>query len=349
MSRVLSSEMFSTLPSRLKHDVSNDLDITKRPRRNRKSVAIRSLVQETHLHPSQFVAPLFVLEGSKEKLPIASMPGVYRYSLDLLLKEVEELVKCGVNAVDLFAVIPKEKKDPVGSEALREDNLLCRSVTALKKAFPEVCIMADVALDPFTSHGHDGLVDAQGRVINDATVHVLAKMSVLLAHAGVDVIAPSDMMDGRVAYIRAAMDRAGFTDVSILAYAAKYASAFYGPFRDALSSAPQFGDKKGYQMNPANRREAVLESLLDEAEGADMLMIKPALAYLDVIAAVREETNLPVCGYHVSGEYAMVKAAAERGWIDGDKVMAECLLSIKRAGADFIFTYAAKEVAALLR
>jgi porphobilinogen synthase len=348
MIRVLSSEMFSTLPTRLKHDSSNDLDLPKRPRRNRKSAAIRALVQETHLHPSQFVAPLFVLEGTKEKLPISSMPGVFRYSLDLLLKEVEQLIKCGVNAVDLFAVVPKEKKDPMGSEALRDDNLLCRSIAALKKEFPDVCVMADVALDPFTSHGHDGLVDSQGRVINDVSVHALAQMSLLLADSGVDVIAPSDMMDGRIANIRSVLDKTGYADVSILAYAAKYASAFYGPFRDALSSAPQFGDKKGYQMNPANRREAIIECLLDESEGADMLMIKPALAYLDVIAAVREKTNLPVCGYHVSGEYAMVKAAAERGWIDGDKVMAECLLSIKRAGADFIFTYAAKEMALYL-
>lgn len=349
MIRVLSSEMFSNLPTLLQNHENEALDIPQRPRRNRKSSSIRSLVRETHLHPSQFVAPLFVVEGTKQKLDIPSMPGVFRYSLDLLIKEVEQLLKCGINAVDLFAVIPKEKKDPMGSEALREDNLLCKSVRTLKTAFPELCVMADVALDPFTSHGHDGLVDAQGRVINDATVHTLGKMSLLLAGAGVDVIAPSDMMDGRIGHIRRALDKGGYSDVSLLAYAAKYASAFYGPFRDALSSAPQFGDKKGYQMDPANRREAILECLLDESEGADMLLIKPALAYLDVIAAVREQTSLPIGGYHVSGEYAMVKAAAERGWIDGDKVMAECLLSIKRAGADFIFTYAAKEMAAFVK
>ncbi len=325
------------------------LDLSQRLRRNRKSQSIRALVQETHLQPANFVAPLFILEGSGAKQEISSMPGVFRYSIDLLLKEVEELMHLGIRSVDLFPVIAKEKKDAWGSEALREDNLLVLAVSALKKEFPELCVMADIALDPFTDHGHDGLVNENGCVINDETVVALSQMAILTAHAGADIVAPSDMMDGRVGYIRKALDGAGFHDVGILAYAAKYASAFYGPFRDALSSTPKFGDKKGYQMNPANRREALLECLLDEAEGADMLMIKPALAYLDIIVKAREATLLPIGAYHVSGEYAMVKAAAQNGWIDGERAMYECLLSIKRAGADFILTYAAREMSLLLR
>lgn len=343
--RVLSSEMFSSLPTLLRDESTQSLNLPIRPRRNRKSPAVRALLQETRLHPSDFIAPLFVQEGTKQQTLISSMPGVFRFSIDLLLKEISQLVAVGIQAIDLFPVVPKEKKDSSGSEALREDNLICRAIRAVKKEFPSLCVMADVALDPYTDHGHDGLVDVEGYVLNDESVRVLGNMSLLLADAGVDVIAPSDMMDGRVGYIRALLDKEEHTDVSILAYAAKYASSFYGPFREALSSSPQFGDKQGYQLNPANKREAILESLLDVAEGADMLLVKPALAYLDVIAAIRENTQLPVGGYHVSGEYAMVKAAAERGWIDGDRVMMECLLSIKRAGADFIFTYAAKEMA----
>lgn len=325
------------------------IDLPIRLRRNRKSPAIRALLQETRLYPTDFVAPLFVLEGKLVKQAIASMPGVYRYSIDLLLKEVEECLKLGIQAVDLFAVISPDKKDPYGSEALREDNLLLRAVYALKSEFPHLCVMADIALDPFTDHGHDGVVNNEGEVLNDATLKVLGKMSLLCAQAGVDVVAPSDMMDGRVGYIRSLLDQKGFSHVSILAYAAKYASAFYGPFRDALSSAPKFGDKKGYQLNPANKREALLECQLDEREAADMLLIKPALAYLDIIAKVKESTHLPVGAYHVSGEYAMVKAAAQQGWINGDRVMYECLLSIKRAGAEFILTYAAKEMAKRLK
>jgi len=316
-----------------------------RLRRNRKSAAIRGLLQETRLHPSDFIAPLFVLEGDRNQQAIASMPGVFRLSIDLLLREVEELLSLGIQAVDLFMVIPSDKKDALGSEALREDNLLVRSVKALKAEFPQLCVMVDIALDPFTDHGHDGLVNAEGKVMNDATLQVLGQMSLLAAEAGVDVVAPSDMMDGRVGYIRSVLDQAGFIDVSILAYAAKYTSAFYGPFRQALNSSPKFGDKKGYQLNPANKREALLECQLDEREAADMLLIKPALAYLDVIAKVKENTYLPVGAYHVSGEYAMIKAAAQNGWLDGERAMHECLLSIKRAGADFILTYAAKEMA----
>ncbi len=349
--------MFSTAPSATKKSPSacehqapaEGFDLAKRPRRNRKSPAMRGLLQETRLHASNFVAPCFVLEGTAQKQAIASMPGVYRLSIDLLLKEVETLLKLGVRAINLFPVIPADQKDSLGSAALRDDNLLVRSIRALKGEFPELCVMADIALDPFTDHGHDGLVDGDGYVINDATVIKLAEMSILTAQAGADVVAPSDMMDGRVAYIRAALDRAGFDTVSILAYAAKYASAFYGPFREALSSAPKFGDKKGYQLNPANTREALIECLLDEDEAADMLLIKPALAYLDIIAKVRQATHLPIGAYHVSGEYAMVKAAAQQGWIDGERVMKECLLSIKRAGADFILTYAAREMAEQLK
>lgn len=322
-----------------------DEELFRRPRRNRQSDAIRRLVQETHLHPSQLVSPLFIVEGTGQLQEIGSMPGIYRYSLDLLLKEVALLYQLGIRAVDLFCYVPNEKKDAQGSEAVKQGNHLQQAVRLLKKEFPELCVMVDIALDPFTTHGHDGVVNDKGMVDNDATLPVLAQMSVLAAEAGADIVAPSDMMDGRVAYIRKALDKKGFSSVGILSYAAKYASAFYGPFREALNSAPKFGDKKSYQMNPANVREALLECQLDEWEGADMLLIKPALPYLDVIAKVRAATNLPVGAYHVSGEYAMVMAAAQKGWLDASKVFLECLLSIKRAGADFILTYAAKQVA----
>lgn len=319
--------------------------LLKRPRRNRKSAAIRALVQENHLHASQLIAPLFVLEGEKRIEQIHSMPGVQRLSIDLLLKEVEELYRLGIRAVDLFPFIPAEKKDTEGSEAWQEGNLITQAIRALKKALPEMCVMVDVALDPYTTHGHDGVVDSSGKILNDPTLEALGRMSLLAAEAGADVIAPSDMMDGRVGYLRQALDQNGFQEINILSYAVKFASAFYGPFRDALQSAPKFGDKKTYQLNPANGREALLECLLDEAEGADMLMIKPALPYLDVIAQVKKTIPLPLGAYHVSGEYAVVMAAAERGWIDGERAMEECLMSIKRAGADFIFTYAAKNMA----
>lgn len=329
-------------------DLTDTINITKRPRRNRKSQAIRALVQETRLHPNNFVAPLFVLEGYNQKQPIVSMPGVFRLSIDLLIKEAITLYSQGVFAVDLFAVIPNEKKDREGSESYREGNLLQRAVIALKNEVPEMCVMVDIALDPFTDHGHDGLVNEQGQIVNDPTLKALLKMSLILAHAGADIIAPSDMMDGRVSYLRQGLDAAGFSDVGILAYAAKYASSFYGPFRDALQSAPKFGDKKTYQMNPANFREALLESALDEHEGADMLLIKPALPYLDVLSKLKAQSHLPIGAYHVSGEYSMVMAAGQNGWIDADKVMMESLLSIKRAGADFIFTYAANRMSHLI-
>ena len=323
-------------------------NLTYRPRRNRRSPAIRSLVQETRLHPSQLIAPLFVVDGIQERQPIASMPGVYRFSLDYLIEEVSSLYDNGIRAVDLFFRIAPELKDAYGSEAFRLNNLLQQTVRTLKKEIPEMCIMVDIALDPFTNHGHDGLLNSQGIVDNDMTLSILGKMSLLAAEAGADIIAPSDMMDGRIGYLRKVLDQEGFSEVGILAYAAKYASAFYGPFRDALGSSPQFGDKKTYQMNPANIREAILECRLDEEEGADMLLIKPALPYLDVIAKVKEVTTLPIGAYHVSGEYAMVMAAAEKGWVNADKVFEESLLSIRRAGADFILTYAAKRVAQAL-
>lgn len=340
--------MSSTTPSfLLESHVQHSLN--RRPRRNRQTAAIRGLLQETHLHPSQFVTPLFIVEGKEEQQAIASMPGVYRYSLDLLLKEVISLHELGIRAVDLFCYIPNEKKDAVGSEAIKRGNVLQQAIRLLKQEIPDMCLMVDIALDPFTTHGHDGVINGHGMVDNDATLQILARMSILAAEAGADIVAPSDMMDGRVAYIRTALDQAGFSSVGILSYAAKYASAFYGPFREALNSAPKFGDKKGYQMNPANVREALMECQLDELEGADMLLIKPALPYLDIITKVREITTLPLGAYHVSGEYSMVMAAAQQGWCDADRIFEECLMSIKRAGADFIFSYAGKRVAERLR
>lgn len=330
--------------SSVSSESSKEQELLRRPRRNRQSPAIRDLVQETRLHPSDLVSPLFVVEGSSQQQPIASMPGIYRYSLDLLINEARELHRLGIRAIDLFCYIPNEKKDAAGSEAVRSGNLLQEAIRLLKREIPDLCLMVDIALDPFTTHGHDGVLNEAGIVDNDLTLPVLGQMSLLAAEAGADIVAPSDMMDGRVAYIRRVLDAAGFSPVGIISYAAKYASAFYGPFREALNSAPKFGDKKGYQMNPANVREALLECRLDELEGADMLLIKPALPYLDVIAKVKEATTLPVGAYHVSGEYSMVMAAAQKGWLDAEKVFSECLLSIKRAGADFILTYAAKHV-----
>lgn len=324
------------------------LELPVRLRRKRSSPAIRSLLQETHLHPAQLVAPLFVVEGKGQKQMIASMPEVYRYSLDLLVEEVQELQRLGIAAVNLFAYVAPERKDRYGSEAFSSGNLLQQAIEAIKDKVPEICLMADIALDPYTDHGHDGVINAGGEVENDHTLELLGKMSLLAAKAGADLISPSDMMDGRVGYLRRLLDSEGYEHVGILAYAAKFASAFYGPFRDALNSAPRQGDKKGYQLNPANVREALLECALDEAEGADMLLVKPALAYLDVLAKVKEKTLLPVGAYHVSGEYAMLMAAARQGWLDKERALAESLLSIKRAGADFIFTYGAKQMAKLL-
>lgn len=326
-------------------NLATPLDISRRLRRNRKSPAIRAFVQETRLHPSQLIAPLFLLEGEGRREEILNMPGVHRLSIDLALKEIEELYSLGIRGINLFPLVPAEKKDPFGSEALRDDNLINRAIKRIKHALPEMCIMVDVALDPYTSHGHDGLINEKREILNDETVILLAKVSIGAAAAGADIVAPSDMMDGRVSYIRHALDQTGHTGVSILSYAAKYASAFYSRSPETLHSVPKFDDKTTYQINPANVREALIEISQDEMEGADMLLIKPALPYLDVITKVKERTDLPLGAYHVSGEYAMIKAAAEKGWIDGERAMMKSLISIKRAGADFILTCAAKEAA----
>jgi porphobilinogen synthase len=319
-----------------------------RPRRNRKSPAIRALLQENRLHRDHLIAPLFVLEGKNLKEPIFSMPEIYRLSLDYILEEVKQLYELGIKTVALFPVIPKEKKDPYGKESLVKDNLLARALKEIKNGFPDITLIADIALDPYTNHGHDGILNKKGDVDNDQTVLTLEQLSLHAAAAGADIVAPSDMMDGRIGAIRKTLDSCSFQETSILSYSAKYASAFYGPFREALSSSPLSGDKKSYQMHPANSREALLEAHLDAQEGADMLMVKPALPYLDIISKIKESVHIPVGAYHVSGEYSMVMAAAERGWLNADQVFLESLTSIKRAGAQFIFTYAAKKIATLL-
>jgi porphobilinogen synthase len=323
-------------------------DLIYRPRRLRRTEALRQLVQETHLRVQDLIYPLFVMEGENQRQEVESMPGCYRYTLDLLLKEVEEAANLGIPAVALFPVVPEEKKDPTGRESFNPEGLIQRAVRRIKQEIPEILVITDVALDPYNSDGHDGIV-RDGVILNDETVEVLVKQALSQAEAGTDIVAPSDMMDGRVGAIREALDEQGYTDVAILAYSAKYASAFYGPFRDALGSAPKWGDKKTYQMDPANAREALREVELDEAEGADIVMVKPALAYLDIIYRVKEATDLPVAAYNVSGEYTMIKAAEQKGWIDGKKVMMESLLAMKRAGADMILTYFAKEAALLLQ
>jgi porphobilinogen synthase len=325
------------------------LQLTKRPRRLRRNPSIRSLVQETHLSVDDLIYPMFVMEGENQRVEIPSMPGCYRYTLDLLLAEIAELYTLGIKAIALFPVVSESKKDDNGTESYNPEGLAQNTVRAIKAATPDTIVITDVALDPFTTHGHDGVIDEHGVILNDETVEILVKMSVSQAQAGCDMVAPSDMMDGRIGAIRQGLDAHGFTDVAILAYSAKYASAYYGPFRDALDSAPKFGDKKTYQMNPANAREALTEVELDIAEGADMVMVKPALAYLDIIHQVKANCNVPVAAYNVSGEYAMIKAAAQLGWIDEKKIIMETLLSIKRAGADLILTYFAKEVALILQ
>ena len=319
-----------------------------RPRRNRAKPALRRLVRETRLTTDNLVWPLFVQEGEGERTPIASLPGQARLSIDLLLEAAREAWEAGIPGVGLFPALPESEKDPLGSASTKPDGLLQRAVRALKSAVPDLLVITDVALDPYSSDGHDGVV-IDGRIDNDATLPILAAMAVSQAEAGADIVAPSDMMDGRVQAIREALDAAGFTDVAIGSYCAKYASAFYGPFRDALESAPRAGDKKTYQMDPANVREALRELALDEAEGADWVMVKPGLVYADVIQLLRANTDLPVAVYHVSGEYAMLRAAAERGWIDYDACLLESLIALKRAGADVIFTYAALDAARLLR
>jgi porphobilinogen synthase len=326
------------------------LDLLHRPRRLRRKAALRSLVRETVLRPSDFIAPLFVVDGKGAPEPIASMPGVFRYSIPDLLKECKALAKLGVPAVALFPKLDARFKDEEGSAALNEDALVLRAVRAIKKAVPELVVMTDIALDPYTTHGHDGVLTADGTdVANDLTVATLVDMAVLHARAGVDLVAPSDMMDGRVGAIRRALNKAGFDETGIMAYAAKFASAYYGPFRDAVGSAKAAGTnqlgKETYQLDPANRREALAEVALDEAEGADIVMVKPAGPYLDIIREVRNATLKPLAAYQVSGEYAQIHAAAKMGWLDLDKCRRESLLSIKRAGADMILTYFAKTTA----
>ena len=315
-----------------------------RPRRLRYTPAIRRLVRETELTVNDLIYPLFIMEGENQKVAIPSMPNCYRYSLDLLLKEVVNAYNLGINAIALFPLIPEDKKDNFGRESYNPDGLVPRAVKAIKKEVPEIIIITDVALDPFSIYGHDGIVE-DGKILNDETLEVLVKMSLSQAAAGANFVAPSDMMDGRVGAIRRALDAAGYLDVGILAYTAKYASAYYGPFRDALESAPKFGDKKTYQMDGANSREALREASLDITEGADIIMVKPALAYLDIIRRLRDSSHLPVAAYNVSGEYAMIKAAAKQGWIDEKSLILETLISMKRAGADLILTYFAADVA----
>jgi len=322
--------------------------LIQRPRRLRGNPGLRSMVQETQLTVDDLIYPMFVMEGENQKVEISSMPGCYRYTLDLLLEEIKQVKELGINAIALFPLIPEAKKDDVGTESYNPDGLVQTTVKAIKQAVPEILVITDVALDPFSIHGHDGIVDDKGVILNDPTVEVLVKMAISQAEAGTDIVAPSDMMDGRVGAIRQALDAAGYFDVAILAYSAKYASSYYRPFRDALDSAPKFGDKKTYQMDAANAREALKEVALDIAEGADIVMVKPALAYMDIIYQIKSTTNLPVAAYNVSGEYAMIKAAAQQGWIDEKKVILETLTSMKRAGADLILTYFAKEVALML-
>jgi porphobilinogen synthase len=347
--------MTATIPSKLSSrpatiatPSTSQQDLVHRPRRLRRNATLRRLVQENQLTVNDLIYPLFLTEGSNTKTEVASMPGCYRYSLDLLLQEIKEAWDLGIGAFALFPLVSDDLKDSYGTECHNPNGLIPRAIRAIKAAHPEALVITDIALDPYSSDGHDGVVK-DGEILNDETVAILARQAVCQAEAGTDIVAPSDMMDGRIGAIREALDDAGYTHVSILAYSAKYASAYYGPFRDALDSAPRFGDKKTYQMDPANSNEAIREVELDLAEGADMVMVKPALAYLDIIRRVKEISDVPVAAYNVSGEYAMIKAAAQKGWIDEKKVVMETLLSMKRAGADLILTYFAKDVAKNLK
>lgn len=321
--------------------------LQRRNRILRQSPAIRAIVAETALTPNDFIVPLFIDEGQGVEQEIASMPGYFRRSLDGTIKEVRELWSLGIKCILLFVKSKDELKDNTGKEAWNPHGLMQRSIKAIKEAIPDIVVMSDVALDPYSIYGHDGIVE-NGEIVNDATVEALIKMSLSHAAAGADWVAPSDMMDGRIGAIRAALEENNYTKTGIMAYSAKYASCFYGPFRDALDSAPGFGDKKTYQMDPANRLEAVKEALMDVEEGADIVMVKPALPYLDIIREVKNAVHVPVSAYNISGEYALIKAAARMGWIDEDKAILETLISIKRAGADLIATYFAKDAAKLL-
>ena len=325
------------------------LKITQRPRRNRKAAWSRRLVREHTLTVDDLIWPMFVVEGQRRREPIASMPGVERLSVDEVVRDAERAAELGIPAIAFFPFTEVALRDPTGSEALNADNLVCRAVRAVKRAVPEVGVLTDVALDPYTSHGHDGLL-RDGAILNDETVALLVEQALVQAEAGTDIIAPSDMMDGRVGAIRAGLDKAGFLDVQIMAYAAKYASAFYGPFRDAIGTkAALVGDKRTYQMDPGNSAEALREVRLDLDEGADAVMVKPGLPYLDIIRRVRDTFQVPTFAYQVSGEYAMIEAAARNGWLDGDRAMMEALLAFKRAGADGVLTYHAPRVAERLR
>lgn len=323
--------------------------VIHRPRRNRQNEAIRSMVRESYLSPDHFIAPLFVIDGKNLRIPIKSMPGHSRLSIDELIKEAKELFALGVKCVALFPAIDDKLKTPDAREAFNRDGLNARAIRAVKESVPGMLVMGDIALDPYSSEGHDGLVDPKtGEILNDPTLEVLAKQALCEAEAGADIIGPSDMMDGRVGFIRRALDDSRFQNTMIMSYTAKYASGYYGPFREALDSAPKKGDKKTYQMDPANSTEALREAQLDTDEGADILMVKPGLPYLDIIYRLKEMSTLPIAAYNVSGEYAMVKAAAANGWIDNDKVILETLTCFRRAGADIILTYFAKEAAGLL-
>lgn len=319
----------------------------QRNRRLRKSAALRALIQEHHLTPSDFIVPLFVIEGSQKKEAIASMPGYYRRSTDLLAKKVKSLWNMGLKSVLLFVKVPDDLKDNKGTEALNPEGLMQRSIRIIKNAVPEMVVMTDVALDPYSSFGHDGIVE-DGKIVNDPTVEILSEMALSHAQAGADVVAPSDMMDGRILAIRKCLEEQQFHDTVIMSYSAKYASSFYGPFRDALDSAPGFGDKKTYQMDFTNRREAITETQRDIEEGADIVMVKPGIAYLDILRDLRESITTPIAVYQVSGEYSMLKAAAEKGWLDHDQIMMEQLFSFKRAGASLIATYFAEEAVKLI-
>lgn len=321
--------------------------LQRRNRILRQNAAIRSMVAETVLTPNDFILPLFIDEGKDVQTEIGSMPGYYRRSLDLTVREVKELWGLGIKSVLLFIKCKDELKDNTGKEAWNKNGLMQRSIKAIKDAVPEMYVMTDVALDPYSSFGHDGIVE-NGEIVNDPTVEALVKMSISHAEAGVDMVAPSDMMDGRIGAIREGLEQAGFTKTGIMAYSAKYASCFYGPFRDALDSAPGFGDKKTYQMDYSNRTEAVKEALMDVEEGADIVMVKPGLPYLDIVRDVKNAVEVPVSVYNISGEYAMIKAAAKMGWLNEEKAILEVLTSIKRAGADLIATYFAKDAAKLL-
>lgn len=321
--------------------------LQRRNRILRSTPAIRSMVAETALTPADFIVPLFIDEGKNVKTEIASMPNYYRNSLDITVKEVKEMWRMGLKSVLLFVKSKDELKDNTGKEAWNKDGLMQRSIKAIKEAVPEMYVMTDVALDPYSSYGHDGIVK-DGEIVNDETVEALVKMSISHAEAGADMVAPSDMMDGRIGAIRKGLEENGYTKTGIMAYSAKYASCFYGPFRDALDSAPGFGDKKTYQMDYANRTEAVKEALMDVEEGADIVMVKPGLPYLDIVREVKDAVTVPVSVYNISGEYAMIKAAAEKGWINEDKAILETLTSIKRAGADLIATYFAMDAVKLL-